>query len=61
VDFDHSANTYTGKSTIMSVIHSIAVSKVAGIYTILFVLWNDQGRDVQNAANQVILYYLHKY
>ena len=30
VDFDHSANTCTGKSTIMSVIHSIAVSKVAG-------------------------------
>lgn len=30
VDFDHSANTCTGKSTIMSVIHCIAVSKVAG-------------------------------
>jgi len=30
VDFDHSANTCTGKSTIMSVIHSIAVSKVSG-------------------------------
>lgn len=30
MDFDHAANTCTGKSTIISVIHYIAVSKVAG-------------------------------
>jgi hypothetical protein len=54
MDFDHSASTYTGKSTIMSVIRSIAVSKVVSRNYSVYVLWNEQGRDVQNADSQAV-------